>query len=129
MTIGERIKKVRKEAKLTQTEFAKKLCCTYGAISMIQRNENLPSQQTKHLICKCYSVNRLWLQQEIGEQYYHNESAAQIIDEKLENGSEFSKVLFRSLAEMSDEELLVIEKLFLTIQDQLKKPDHEDQAD
>ena len=129
MTIGERIKKVRKEAKLTQTEFAKKLCCTYGAISMIQRNENLPSQQTKHLICKCYNVNRLWLQQEIGEQYYHNESAAQIIDEKLENGSEFSKVLFRSLAEMSDEELLVIEKLFLTIQDQLKKPDHEDQAD
>ena len=44
-----------------------------------------------------------------------------MIDEKLANGSEFAKALLRVIGSMSDEDLLVVERMFAALQSEMKK--------
>ncbi|MCM1539328.1 MAG: helix-turn-helix domain-containing protein [bacterium] len=67
MNIGERIKQIRKEAKLTQKDFAEALGITQANISAIEKNVSNPSLTLVKLICSVYSVNEKWLVEGIGE--------------------------------------------------------------
>lgn len=49
------------------------------------------------------------------------ESADEMIDEKLANGSEFARALLRVIGRMPDEELLIVERMFEDLQSELKK--------
>lgn len=62
MSIGERIKTVRKQSGLNQLEFAEKIgYTTAGAVSKIEKGENNTSEQTIKLICQQFSINPAWL--------------------------------------------------------------------
>lgn len=67
MTIGERIKLLRKEKKLTQTAFAERVKVSFGSISKLERGETNPSAQTIDLICREFNVSEAWLRDGIGE--------------------------------------------------------------
>lgn len=67
MEIGNRIKEVRKESKLTQSEFGGKIGISLSGVSSLEIGKNTPSEQTIRAICSEFNVNRDWLVDGIGE--------------------------------------------------------------
>ncbi|MFR1579096.1 MAG: helix-turn-helix domain-containing protein [Lachnospiraceae bacterium] len=65
----DRIKKIRTDAGLNQTDFAKKLSISRSAVCKIESGENNPSEQTLKLIQADFSVNENWLRTGEGEPY------------------------------------------------------------
>ena len=61
MTIGERIKHIRKENKLSQVEFAGILKISGQAVSKLESGTNNPSDQTISLICREFGIREEWL--------------------------------------------------------------------
>lgn len=61
MDIGARIKAVRKAAGLTQGEFGARILVSVSAVSSLEVGKNTPSEQTVHLICREFDVNKVWL--------------------------------------------------------------------
>jgi len=59
--IGPRIRRIRKDANLSQLEFAKKLSRTQGHISKLETNEAYPSGDLLVLICLKFGINSRWL--------------------------------------------------------------------
>ena len=59
--ISSRIKYVRKEWKLSQVEFAKRLGVTNAHISAIEKGKNSPSQALIKLISKEFKISEHWL--------------------------------------------------------------------
>ena len=75
MTIGERIKQIRKENKLTQVDFAAKLKIGGTSVSKLEKGENNPSDQTITLICREFGVSEDWLRTGEGEMYRQPDTA------------------------------------------------------
>lgn len=69
MTIGERIKKVRKAKGLTQQELADKLGSVQNTITGYETGRRTPSSAVVALICKTYHVNEEWLRTGAGEMF------------------------------------------------------------
>lgn len=67
MEIGNRIKEVRKESKLTQSEFGGMIGISLSGVSSLEIGKNTPSEQTIRAICSEFNVNRDWLVDGIGE--------------------------------------------------------------
>lgn len=61
MTLGERIKKVRKEKDLTQQEFGKHIGIKPNSISLIESGSRNASEQVILSICREFNVNETWL--------------------------------------------------------------------
>ena len=81
MSIGSRIKEIRKNANLTQGEFGERCGVTFSAISFIEREKNVPSEQTIRAICSEFNVNRFWLETGEGDPYQYKESKQDLIDQ------------------------------------------------
>lgn len=60
-TIGERIKKLRKELHITQVELGSVIGITGSAVSQIEANASNPTEAAIRLICSTYHVSYLWL--------------------------------------------------------------------
>lgn len=69
MTIGERIKKVRKAKSLTQQVFADNIGIKQNSVALLESGKRSPSDQTIAFICKTYHVNEEWLRTGAGEMF------------------------------------------------------------
>lgn len=69
MTIGERIKKIRKKEKLTQSEFASRIGLSQNTIANYELDRRIPSEQVNISICREFNVNHNWLVDGIGEPF------------------------------------------------------------
>ena len=67
MTIGERIKEIRKSENLTQQVFADRLGLKRNTIGNYEVNIITPSDRTICDICREFGVNELWLRTGAGE--------------------------------------------------------------
>lgn len=67
MSIGERIKILRKNIGLTQVEFAARLKISKGFVSNLEKNRVLPSEQLIRLISYEFSSSECWLTSGEGE--------------------------------------------------------------
>ena len=65
----DRIKKIRVDAGLNQTDFAKALSISRSAVCKMESGENNPSEQTIKLIQQGFSVNDEWLRTGNGDPY------------------------------------------------------------
>ena len=83
MTMGERIKLVRKHNNLNQTEFANLLGISQTHVSKIEKNVENPSETLLLLISFLFAVNIDWLTDEIGDQETNDRMALTMY--KLEN--------------------------------------------
>ncbi len=68
MTLGERIKKVRKALDLTQQEFANRLGMKRNSIAQVETGRNT-SEQTIISICREFGVSEEWLRTETGKMF------------------------------------------------------------
>lgn len=76
--IGERVYQIRRERKLTQTEFAKLLGVSRNTVSLLERRKVKPSQSLIAAVVEKCGVSEMWLR--TGE----NESRAEEIKDWLE---------------------------------------------
>lgn len=100
MTMGERIKQVRKEAegKLSQEEFAASLGLSRGQLMTYEIDRVTPQRSVLMLISQQYSIRLEWL--ETGEEPMRlppNEDD-EIVDEVLAGSNEFVKAVIRGIA-------------------------------
>lgn len=68
MTLGERIRKVRKENKLNQAEFGKRLTVSGSYISMVESDKENPSDIFLKLLALEFNISTDWLIYEKGEE-------------------------------------------------------------
>lgn len=121
MEIFDRIKEIRKENNLTQTEFAEKLGVTRSVISNIELNRLAkPNQKTSliKLICKEFDINEEWLLTGTGEKYViekEDEKLAGALAEISLSDNEKLKNLIEKMIKLDDKHLDVILNLIEVI--------------
>ncbi len=76
MTLGERIKKVRRSLDLTQQEFGEKIGSTQNAIGNYETGHRNPSSSVINNICKTFDISEKWLRTGEGEMLLAKPTAA-----------------------------------------------------
>lgn len=69
MTVGERIKHLRKRKGLTQAQFAEQIGIAGASLSTIESGKNGASNSTIKAICTIYNVSETWLRTGEGEMF------------------------------------------------------------
>lgn len=69
MTIGDRIKQIRKDTGLTQKDFAERLGLFRGSLANYECGRANPIASVVVLICKEFNINEEWLRTGNGEMY------------------------------------------------------------
>lgn len=80
-TINSRIKYLRKNEKLTQKDFSKRLLVSQSYLSGVENGNETPTNKLLKLICLEFGVNESWLIDGIGEMYdevYENDKVASV---------------------------------------------------
>lgn len=67
LTLGERIKKVRRDADLTQQEFCNRIGFKQNSISLVESGKRNISNQAIKSICREFNVSETWLRTGEGE--------------------------------------------------------------
>lgn len=73
-TIGERIRQVRRDKKMNQTDFGKTISVSQNYLSAIEKNDNLATDKIIKLICLIYGVSEDWLRNGEGPMYSAEDS-------------------------------------------------------
>lgn len=112
MTEGERIKQIRKNAKMTQEEFAKRIGVTQPAITKIEnRNRNITEQMRKS-ICREFRVDPIWLMTGEGDPYIDQSfELTEMLNNLLHNESKLANTLFKMFAQYTLEDWKDLERI------------------
>ena len=79
MTVGERIKQIRKENKMTQVEFAKAISISNVSVSQLESDKFNMARTTERLICTMFHINPEWLRTGEGEMHNVAETAEDLV--------------------------------------------------
>lgn len=119
MTLGERIKKVRKALDLTQQVFANKLGMKQNTIATYEINRTNPSDPAIKFICKEFSVSETWLRTGEGDMFLSvsKEDELSAAVHKLLSGetSDFKTRLIKVLAGLGPREWDILESYALKL--------------
>jgi len=103
MTIGDRIRVVRRYYQLNQTDFGKRVGLSQSAIGGYENNTHAVAEQTLIHICKEYRINEMWFRTGEGEMLSNNgEVFAAEMKEKYRL-SDYQMALVRGVYEMPPE--------------------------
>lgn len=126
MSIGERIKEVRKRAGLTQQKFADRIGLKRNTIGNYEINLIEPSDRTILDICREFDVREAWLRTGEGEPFIEKsreESISDFMGSILKGEPDFRKKFINVLARMTPEEWAILEKKVLELAEEIKKAD------
>lgn len=101
MTVGEKIKQLRKDNKITQTELGKILNVEKSTISMYENNNTQPPIQTLSTIAKYFNVTTDYL---LGNETKNKEQNSQDKDEK-----DIAKSMKKLKEQLKDEQGLMFD--------------------
>jgi len=126
MTIGERIKILRKELGLTLEKLGEKLGVTKSSLSMIENGKANPGEQTIILVCREFNVNEEWLRNGTGEMF-NSSSGSQALDElrKEFNLDDFSIKLIKAFSELTDKQRASVKNLIENLGDIMETGENE----
>lgn len=113
-TIGERIKKIRKDNRLTQEAFAERLGMKRSSISLYELDTSAPSTGIVSLICKEFNVSEAWLRTGEGEPYTKRtkQEELELFFKDVEMGTnEFRSAFVSALAKMTVDDWESLEKI------------------
>lgn len=112
MTENDRIRILRKELKLTLTEFSNKLGITHAALSNIENGKRNVTEQMRRSICREFHVDPTWL--ETGEGEPQIDQSVELIDmlnNLLHNESELAQTMFKVFAQYTLEDWKDLERI------------------
>lgn len=115
-TIGERIRIVRKDQKLTQVELGQLIGISGAGVGKIETDVSQPTDAAVKLICQTYYVNYIWLTEGRGSMYMPMDTD-KLVDKYMPNESEFAKSIMKAFAKLPDEEWVRLRDMI----DQIKK--------
>lgn len=95
MTVGSRIKRLRKNLKLTQAEFAERIGLKSGAIGLYESNDRNVTDRSISLICEKFSINEDWLRTGEGNMEVKSDDS---LLEKLSSEYHLSKIEQKTIA-------------------------------
>ncbi|MCL2810407.1 MAG: helix-turn-helix transcriptional regulator [Clostridia bacterium] len=111
MTLGERIKIVRKGAQLKQYEFAKKIGVAANTVTNYESDMRTPIEAIRVAICKEFGIHREWLETGEGPKDIEKDDDLDGIAYDIVNGErELPKKFLRLIASLDDKELSLLEK-------------------
>lgn len=112
---NERITLLRKELKLSQTEFGERIGVSRGVIKNIDDKNVIVKPLLIQQICKEYNVNRIWLETGEGEMFEdisRDEEIALRVGQILsEDDDSFKKQLIGVLTALDDDEWELLRKM------------------
>lgn len=118
----DRIKLIRKNAGLTQQEFANKIGVSRNTIATYETSVRIPIDAIVKSLCREFDVNEIWLRTGEGNMYVNTNpdlSLSKWFGHLLrENPDSFKKRFLITLSKLSDQEWSVIEKIMNTINSQ-----------
>ena len=120
MTIGERVKELRKQINLTQQAFADRLNLKRNTVGSYEVNVVEPSDRTISDICREFNVNETWLRTGEGEMFNQitqsEKLAAFLADITADEGDDFKRRFVEMLAELEPEDWKLLERMAKKLQ-------------
>lgn len=125
---GNRIREIRKSAKLTMEQFGEKIGVTKSTISNIENGNRNATDHMIKSICRTFNVNEEWLRSGTGEMFsLPEDEVAVIVSNILENpNSKFYQILLnlaRTYSELSPVSQEVLEEYAEKFVENIKKAD------
>lgn len=118
-SINQRIKKLRKQLELNQTEFGKVIGLTQAGVSWIEREGNAVIDQNVQLICEKFHVRRSWLLEGEGEMFVTHTKQDELMAwaARVSEGphDDFPYRLADTLARMDEPQWQLLEQIFDSI--------------
>lgn len=99
----DRIRLIRKDINMNQTEFGIELGCTQAAITSYETGRVIPDKSIRLLICEKFNVNPVWL--ETGEGMPYKEGLIPELAQALRNMPAVQAALERLLPRLTPEDL------------------------
>lgn len=84
LTTGERIRLVRKQQNMNQSEFAKEIAVSTTTVCQLEVGKYNISRVTKHILCSRFHVNPEWLETGEGEMYINTDFAEDLVPDLVE---------------------------------------------
>lgn len=112
--MSERLKFLRDELGLNQTEFSDKLNVTSTTISKIEKGQRNLTDRMMNDICREFMVNKEWLMNGTGDMFISttmDKDIAGLMGKVLADNDEFLKKVFLTFAKLTDSERAVIMKI------------------
>lgn len=115
MSLGNRIRELRKKLNLTLEKFGKPLGVGKTAISKIENDERNLTEQMAKAICREYNVNYLWLTEGKGDMFTSTPETS--VDELAEDYKldDIDKKIIEKYLELSDQQRAVIKEYLKSI--------------
>ena len=123
-TIGERIKKIRKEAGLTQQRFAERIGAKQNTIAQYEIGRNSPLDPVITAICKEFDIQEEWLRHGVGAMRVpksEEEEIADMVASVLHGSPDFKRAVVKMICTRTPDELETLEKAFMDILANIKK--------
>ena len=102
-TLKDRIKQIRKDHKLNQTEFGAEIGVSFAALSKYETGLVIPDKSIRLLICQKFNVNESWL--ETGEGVPYKEGLVPGLVNALRTMPAVQAALERLLPRLTPEDL------------------------
>ena len=124
--MSERIKTLRLELSLTQSEFGEKLGISQNYVWMIEKGDRVPSDRTVADICRVFGVNEDWLRTGQGEKYLRlsrKETVAAYVGKILGGKvTPLEETLIEFMAETSPQEWEELARIINRFTEKMAKP-------
>ena len=124
MTPNERLRVLRKHLKLTQKDFAKKLCVTQSLITGMETGYRQLTPRMMHTLWTEFKVSREWLETgegEMFEQFSPDEEFLQIMTEIQLSDDPIIRHIIKAYWQLSDSDKLVVQRMVKNFVDELQK--------
>jgi transcriptional regulator with XRE-family HTH domain len=122
--MNSRIKMIRQNEGLTQSQFADKIGLSRNYVAMIEIGQREPSDRTISDICRIFDIQEDWLRyglEPMRAAKSREEEIADLVGSALTGSSEFKKSVIRMICSRTDEELKALEAALQAVYDGIKK--------
>ena len=114
----DRIKRIRKDMNMNQTEFGEAIGATLAAYSKYETGKVIPDKTTRMLICQKFNVNETWL--ETGEGAPYKEGLIPRLLHALQQMPDVQAAMEEKLPYVSDETFQKMNEAFAAFLKDLK---------
>lgn len=105
----DRIRRIRKDLNMNQTEFGNEIGVTFAALSKYESGKVVPDKSIRLLICQKFNVNESWL--ETGEGVPYKEGLIPALANALQAMPDVAAALERVLPRLTPQDLSNLNEL------------------
>ena len=122
--MNSRIKMIRQNEGLTQSQFADKIGLSRNYVAMIEIGQREPSDRTISDICRIFDIQEDWLRhglEPMRAAKSREEEIADLVGSALTGSNEFKRAVIKMICSRTDEELKTLEAALLAVYEGIKK--------